>query len=291
MRKNFVLVSIVFLNLTQAVAQTDSIVFANAQWEKERIRRGVWWRRCEFKGNLFSSSQYINILEVRNKGRRKFDLGFEKQVLKPTSDFGKEWQAIAALNGTFFDMKNGGAVDFLRSDGQVINENKLRENGSRADHQRAAIMLKKGKLRIGKWDGTTDWEMHLEGEDIMLSGPLLLFNSAAEKLDSTSFSKTRHPRTAVAITKKRVLWITVDGRDEHAAGMSLFELERVLKWLGTVDGINLDGGGSTALWIYNQPENGIVNFPSDNKVWDHAGERKVANVLLLKIKKRSLGSR
>jgi hypothetical protein len=31
-------------------------------------------------------------------------------------------------------------------------------------------------------------------------------------------------------------------------------------------------------------ENGIVNFPTDNKKWDHEGQRKVANVVLLKKK-------
>jgi len=29
---------------------------------------------------------------------------------------------------------------------------------------------------------------------------------------------------------------------------------------------------------------GVINFPSDNKLWDHAGERKVANVLLITTK-------
>jgi exopolysaccharide biosynthesis protein len=116
----------------------------------------------------------------------------------------------------------------------------------------------------------------------MLSGPLLLFDSKTESIDTTAFSKKRHPRTAVAVTKNRILLITVDGRDKHAAGMSLAELTKIMKWLGAVHGLNLDGGGSTTLWILGQPENGVVNFPSDNKIWDHAGERKVANVLLLK---------
>jgi exopolysaccharide biosynthesis protein len=282
MKKNALFVWIMFLCLSQALAQSDSIVFVNAKWDKQKIKRGVWWKYCEFRDNLFSSNQYVNILEVKNRGRRKFDLGFEKQALKQTSEFGKQWHAIAAINGSFFDIKNGGSVDFLKADGQVIDENRLRENGSRADHQKAAIMLKKGRLRIGKWDGTSDWEKHLEGEDIILSGPLLIFSSEPEKLDSTSFSKTRHPRSAIAVTKKRTLLITVDGRDEHANGMSLFELAKILKWLGAVDAINLDGGGSTTLWIHDQPENGIVNFPCDDKIWNHAGERKVANVLLLK---------
>ena len=53
-------------------------------------------------------------------------------------------------------------------------------------------------------------------------------------------------------------------------------------WLNADDAINLDGGGSTTLWINNYQENGIVNFPTDNKKWDHEGQRKVANVVLLK---------
>jgi exopolysaccharide biosynthesis protein len=78
------------------------------------------------------------------------------------------------------------------------------------------------------------------------------------------------------------LFITIDGRDDNAAGMNLFELRNFLRWMKACDAINLDGGGSTTLWIYNQPDNGVVNYPSDNKVWDHLGERKVANVLLVK---------
>ena len=282
MKNILCLLTITFFILTSASGQSDSIAFVTAHWEKQKIVRGVFWKHYEFRNNLFSSSQYINILEVKNKGKRKLDLGFEKQILKKTSDFGKEAHAIAALNGTFFDVKNGGSVDFIKADGEIINENRIAENGMRGQHQKSAVVVKNGKLHVSKWDETTDWEKHLDGDDIMTTGPLLLFRSASEKIDSTSFSKTRHPRAAIAITKKNVLLITVDGRDDHAAGMSLFELAKIMRWLGAVDGINLDGGGSTTLWIHNQPENGVVNFPSDNKIWDHAGERKVANVLLLK---------
>lgn len=47
--------------------------------------------------------------------------------------------------------------------------------------------------------------------------------------------------------------------------MSLFELTKMMGWLNADDAINLDGGGSTTLWINNYQENGIVNFPTDNK--------------------------
>jgi exopolysaccharide biosynthesis protein len=64
--------------------------------------------------------------------------------------------------------------------------------------------------------------------------------------------------------------------------MNLFELTKLIRWLHASDAINLDGGGSTTLWINNYKDGGVVNFPTDNKKWDHEGERKVANVVLLK---------
>lgn len=281
MRKILLLSLPLFFAGTSVAAQSDSIAFVSAHWTKQKIKRGVWWKHYGFQNNLFSSSQYISIIEVK-KRRKGFDIGYEKQLLKYTSDFGKEAQAVVALNGTFFDIKNGGSVDYIKSDNQVVHENRLDKNGERTRHQKAAIVLKKGRLQIARWDQTSDWESDLDGEDIMLSGPLLLFDAIKESTDTTAFSKSRHPRTAVAITKNRILLIAVDGRDEHAAGMSLAELAQIMKWSGAIHGLNLDGGGSTTLWIRNQPDNGVVSYPSDNKIWDHAGERKVANVLLLK---------
>jgi exopolysaccharide biosynthesis protein len=152
----------------------------------------------------------------------------------------------------------------------------------RGFHQKSALAIADGKLRIEKWNGNADWETELQADDLMVTGPLLVSEHKLEPLDSVSFNVTRHPRTAVALSSKnRVLLITVDGRNENAAGMSLFELRNVMKWLNTANGINLDGGGSSTLWIAGQPDNGVVNYPCDNKKWDHAGERKVANVVTI----------
>jgi len=280
MKKILFSLLLILVTVSYSVAQSDSSVFVSARWNTQKIARGVRWKHYSFKG-LFGANQYINILEIKN-GAKDLDLGYERQVLKLTSDFGKEAKAIAAINGTFFDVKNGGSVDFIRSNGEVINENRLDEDHSRARHQKAAIVLEKGKLQISKWDQTEDWEKKIEGEDVMVSGPLLIFNKTIEPQDSNAFVKLRHPRAAIAVVKNKVLFITVDGRDPNSAGMNLYELTKIIKWLGADDGINLDGGGSTTLWIHDQPENGVVNFPSDDKKWGHAGERKVANVLLLK---------
>jgi exopolysaccharide biosynthesis protein len=63
--------------------------------------------------------------------------------------------------------------------------------------------------------------------------------------------------------------------------MNLIELQQVMRWLGCVSALNLDGGGSSTMYIKGEPENGVVNYPSDNKKFDHAGEREVANTVLL----------
>lgn len=266
---------------TASAAQSDSLTVVSTKWETKKIAKGVLWKSYLFEGNLFGSNQSINILEVRRNSRVTFSFGFDPKELKLTSDFGKSAAALAALNGTFFDIKNGGSVDFLKVNGQIINENRL-QNDQRAVHQKAAILLEGKRLKIEKWNGEPMWEATLTAKNVMLSGPLLILNQHVESVDSSAFTYTRHPRTAIVVTNSdRVLLMTVDGRDPNAAGMSLIELRKVLKWLDAKDAINLDGGGSTTLWISNQPDNGVVNFPSDNKIWDHAGERKVANVILV----------
>ncbi len=285
--KTFTIIIFLLLSFNFRVfAQFDSLAVSKAVWKKEKIAPGVHLKTFWFNKTLFNSNQNISILEIKPRKNLFFDLGYDAKKLLVTSDFGKGFNALAALNGTFFDIANGGSVDYIRSDNRIINENRISINSKRASHQESALVFNKGAISIAKWDGKEGWEQSLEGEDIMVSGPLLMLDKHIEKLDTAnSFNKTRHPRTAVAITKnKRVMLITVDGRNENSAGMSLFELTKLMSWLNANDAINLDGGGSTTLWINNYMETGVVNFPSDNKKWDHEGQRKVANVVLLKKK-------
>ncbi|MBT5426955.1 MAG: phosphodiester glycosidase family protein, partial [Bacteroidetes bacterium] len=90
-----------------------------------------------------------------------------------------------------------------------------------------------------------------------------------------------HPRTCIGITQEDILLIIVDGRHLEAKGMNLHELQDFLSGLDCRDAINLDGGGSTTLWLNTETYKGVANCPSDNKNFDNKGERKVANVILL----------
>lgn len=269
------------LNAVTLFAQTDSIAFKRVEWDVHRVAPGIRLKQAWFRNkSLYKSNELISVLEINPRRKNRISIAYEAKLKRIASDFGSQNQAIAAINGTFFDVKNGGSVDFIKVNGHVINENRLEKNNTRARHQQAALVIKDGVLRIDEWDGSPDWEQKLDGQDVMLTGPLLLHNNKDVQLDSNSFNKNRHPRSAIAITdKNRILMIAVDGRDVNSEGMTLFELRNILRWLHCKDGVNLDGGGSTTLWVNNR---GVVNYPSDSKQWNHNGQRKVANVLLVK---------
>ena len=62
------------------------------------------------------------------------------------------------------------------------------------------------------------------------------------------------------------------------------ELQHIMRWLKAWDAINLDGGGSSTLCVRKTTRDSveIVNHPSDNKLFDTKGERRVANALVVK---------
>ena len=118
-----------------------------------------------------------------------------------------------------------------------------------------------------------------EADDALAGGPLLLRDGipvvdAASEAFSSVFALARHPRTALGVRADgTLLLLTVDGRQpEHSVGMSLPELTALLRELGAVDAINLDGGGSTTMVV----EGRTVNRPSDP-----GGERENGDALLV----------
>ncbi|KQN34500.1 hypothetical protein ASE92_12965 [Pedobacter sp. Leaf41] len=287
LKKLFPLILITSIASFSYAQNLDSITVVKTKWQKTRVAKQVRLFRHHFdQKNLFAANENISFLEIKNTGRKAvFALGAEEKELITTSNFGIRDTAIAALNGNFFDVKNGGSVDFVKVNGNIINTNRLDKDGNRARHQQAAVVIDNGKISIKKWDGTADWETKLMEQNIMLNGPLLTYNDVDELLDTTSFTRLRHPRTCLGVKPNgRIILLTVDGRNEKSAGMSLPELRKLMKWLGCKSAINFDGGGSTTLWVAGMLDGGVINYPTDNKKWDHEGQRKVANVVLVKKK-------
>jgi exopolysaccharide biosynthesis protein len=115
-------------------------------------------------------------------------------------------------------------------------------------------------------------------EDITNGVPQLIKNGKIEitwqqEKSSKSFVETHHPRTAVAKLKNgKFLMVTVDGRSKESGGISLPDLAAFLLELGATDAMNLDGGGSTTMFLDGK----LVNKPSDL-----TGERAVGDAILV----------
>lgn len=122
----------------------------------------------------------------------------------------------------------------------------------------------------------------MNSEDIVAGVPQLIKNSKIDitweqEKASKSFVETRHPRTAVAKLKDgKFLMVTVDGRSEESAGIDLYDLAKLLLEFGVTDAMNLDGGGSTTMFLDGK----VVNKPSDP-----TGERKVGDAILVTLRK------
>lgn len=96
---------------------------------------------------------------------------------------------------------------------------------------------------------------------IISGGPYLVKNGevfvdiSAEKLAAIG---GKNPRSAIGYTKDGTLiMVAVDGREGSSVGMTLMQLARFMKSIGCVEAMNLDGGGSTVMFINGK----VVNNP------------------------------
>jgi hypothetical protein len=85
-----------------------------------------------------------------------------------------------------------------------------------------------------------------------------------------------HPRTAIGLTEENryLTMITIDGRQPgYSDGATLWETAEWLIRFGAYNGLNLDGGGSTHMWVSNGDGGAIaLNSPSEDRaVGNHLG--------------------
>ncbi|MCX7918035.1 MAG: phosphodiester glycosidase family protein [bacterium] len=93
---------------------------------------------------------------------------------------------------------------------------------------------------------------------------------------TNSFVTTRHPRTCVAYNSTYIYFIVADGRTTNSIGMSLPELGYFCRdTLGAEFAVNLDGGGSSTLWVNGQ----VKNYPSGGTERANANGLMMINVI------------
>ena len=282
-----------FSLVTNAQNYADSLMLTYVRWITTDLGNGLQWKCYHFNQHeLFASHQHVSILQTKlNNKNLQFAFGSaDLQIsegdtlrkLKLTSLLALENDALAAVNGGFFNTKKGGSVDFIKINERIIDSASYRATELMPEHSNSAIAIDDNKVEIVKGNSKAYWEKTMPQASILVTGPLLLFENEEQKLRINAFNNNRHPRTCACVTNdNNLLLITVDGRNAFAQGMNLYELTYVAKMLNCKNAVNLDGGGSSTMYIKGQPDHGVVNYPCDNKQFDHLGERAVSNIFMI----------
>jgi exopolysaccharide biosynthesis protein len=114
------------------------------------------------------------------------------------------------------------------------------------------------------YSAATEWVVN----DALSAGPLLLKNgniniTSDEEVFFGSSIPDVHPRSAAGRTADGALILmVVDGRQDISRGVYLQELAILMRGVGAVEALNLDGGGSSALVVggtlLNRPTGGTT---------------------------------
>lgn len=181
------------------------------------------------------------------------------------SEFARRVGAVVAINGDYFDpalepigLAMGSGEVWARADERVRRQEVVGVGGRRVEiFPRAEPLRTPAAWMTGAVSG---WPTVVED-----------CSPVAKLPGSDFFTRAPHPRTAIGLSadRRRLLLVVADGRRVEVSGPTLPELAALMVELGACTALNLDGGGSSALWLRDR----IVNQPSD------LVERPVANHL------------
>lgn len=113
------------------------------------------------------------------------------------------------------------------------------------------------------------------GPVLIQNGEIVISNNEERKFAGKAVDNLE-PRTAIGYTNDNNLIILVcEGRSKQAAGLSLTQLATILKNIGCIEALNLDGGGSSCMLVNGKE----ANTPSGKGI-----QRPVPSVFLIEKK-------
>ena len=184
------------------------------------------------------------------------------------------FQAVAGVNGDFYNMTTGQPTGAFYMDGEYLI------NG--CNNRPWFAIFEDGTATCGK--NTTEWNAAIAAHGKVMeavggSQMLVVDGKDVTATASGSYNTDRHSRSMVGVTAdNKVVIVTLDGRQEpFSCGGTMHELAQIMLEQGCVIAINLDGGGSSTFITRPEGENNIkvINRPSDGS------ERSISSGLLI----------
>lgn len=283
----------------------DSLAFVNASWAVTELAKGA--KAMYAQVPMFNSVQSISAVKYPAAEFRTEILHRPKETSGTPSEIGKEIGASFVMNAGYFNVKELVPCVFYRQNRRILGYTHPTEL-YRVDGVFGFKDKDGHKMVVRHCPDTLDYlSVSRKLKSVMASGPLLILdgkivvpeimgdkadgdNVAAMEAEarhgskirshytSAQFYDRRHPRTVIGSDDSgNIYLVVIDGRFKGSAdGASIYETAYICRLLGMTDAINLDGGGSSALWT---EQTGVISHPRDNKKFDHAGERSIPNLI------------
>ncbi len=163
----------------------------------------------------------------------------------------KDVNAVAAVDGCYYNVRSNGVL--------IYQGKKYRMKAVGWD---VLLIDSDGDFHIVKDKEVVSGDI-LKKYDIVNSvtfGPALVIDGKAQKITNIhGFPYDPEPRAAIAqLGKLHYLICTVDGRQDHSAGVTQQQLAQVLAKKGCQMAYNLDGGQSATLVLGNKVKNSVA---------------------------------
>lgn len=184
---------------------------------------------------------------------------------RTASSFGNLVGAEAVINGDFFNYSNYATTGLSVGNGERWSDT--------ADSTWSGF-LAFGASRAGFSDASELVSTPESWMSEVVSGhaQIVKDGTPVTTYDCSGHFCQREPRSAAGMSaNRRTLYLmVVDGRTTVSIGVTLAQLAALMHDVGAHDALNLDGGGSTTMWLASE---GVVNAPSGGT------QRVVANHL------------
>ncbi|MBR6002566.1 MAG: phosphodiester glycosidase family protein [Bacteroidales bacterium] len=250
-----------------------------SRWNWKEASEGVEY--CAAQVPLFGRTEYITAVRYDMRKHKTHVLHAPAAQADSTSALALRMGAVAAINGSYFNVKTLEPVTYVwMQDSGVLGKTTAKEASARTDGVLAIkadgemAMFPSDSTKYGSIDGYTE---------ILAAGPVLLQDGkpARDVWPDTGFYVLHHPRSLVGTDGEgRAYLIVIDGRfPGQGEGASIDETVQISLMFGLKEALNLDGGGSCALWTEKTE---VLSHPYDNHKFDHYGQRVVPNILYIK---------
>lgn len=278
MKRYLTAVLLLLLSLPAAAQSVrDSVALATARWQTTPLGNGAEARTAQVE--LFGAPQHLALVIYPERAFATRVVQVDGRGRIP-SRIGQEAGAEAAINGSYFNMREVDPITFTLSDGKVVNRGTM-HNSPLSNGVVAARGRKDNRVEVFPCDSADYARIARRYRQALVAGPMLVHEGKELTYDTQDVIFTRrHPRSVVGTRSDgRVMLLVIDGRsEEHAAGTTVAETAYIARQLELTEALNLDGGGSSSLWTRQE---GVLNHPTDNRRYDHEGERSVPNGIVV----------